>query len=112
MVCLTVLIRASTEQVQTLVTALRTLMRGARIEAGCLECDLWTAACESGSRSEVHYHERWVNEPAMERRVRSDAFTKLLEVLEAAPEPPAVFFDFVLRRQGLEYVEEVRGAVR
>ena len=42
-------------------------------------------------------------------RVLSDAFTKLLEVLEASPARPTVEFDFVARRRGLEFIEEVRG---
>jgi hypothetical protein len=46
----------------------------------------------------------------MEARVRSDAFTKLLEVVEGARVAPRVEFDFVEKRLGLEYVEAVRGA--
>jgi hypothetical protein len=56
----------------------------------------------------MHYEERWATEQAMENRVRSDAFTKVLEVLEAGIERPEVEFDFVSRHQGLEYVEAVR----
>ena len=44
----------------------------------------------------------------MRRRVLSDPFTKLLEVLEASPRRPTVEFDFVSKRMGLEYVENVR----
>jgi hypothetical protein len=62
------------------------------------------------TQSIVHYEERWATERATETRVRSDAFTKLLEVLEASADVPRVEFDFVSRRQGLEYVEEVRRA--
>jgi hypothetical protein len=74
-------------------------------------CQVWTNADEEEpARTEVHYEERWANEPAMENRVRSDAFTKVLEVLEAAADVPRVEFDFVSRHQGLEYVEKVRRA--
>ena len=45
----------------------------------------------------------------MRLRVRSERFTRLLEVLESAPEaPPAVQFDFVTETRGLDYVAEVR----
>jgi hypothetical protein len=44
----------------------------------------------------------------MRHRVLSDAFTKLLEVLEASPARPSVEFDFVAKRMGLEYIEMVR----
>ena len=85
------------------------LMRATRLEPGCMGCQVWTSAAEdeSGS-SEVHYEERWASERAIENHVRSEAFTKVLEVMEAAAGPPHVEFDFVSRHQGLEYVEDVR----
>ena len=46
----------------------------------------------------------------MRQRVLSDAFTRLLEVLEASPRPPTVEFDFVAKRMGLDYIENVRSA--
>jgi quinol monooxygenase YgiN len=86
-------------------------MRGTRLEPGCLDCQLWTSAMEENpGRTAVHYEERWATERAIENRVRSAAFTSVLEVLEAAAEAPHVEFDFVSRQQGLEYVEEVRRA--
>jgi hypothetical protein len=63
---------------------------------------------DQADRSDVHYEERWASEPAMEKRVRSDSFTKVLEVLEVAAEAPYVDFDFASRHRGLEYVEDVR----
>jgi quinol monooxygenase YgiN len=90
--------------------ALRSLMRRTRLEPGCLDCQVWTTTEEDDRRrTAVHYQERWVDESAMEARVKSDAFTKVLEVVEASVEPPQVEFDFVSRHQGLEYVESVRG---
>ena len=89
--------------------ALRSLMRGTRLEPGCLDCRVWTTVDEEDqTSSNVHYEERWMTEAAIESRVRSEAFTKVLEVLEASTEPPQVEFDFVARHQGLEYVEAVR----
>jgi quinol monooxygenase YgiN len=111
MVRLSVLLHAPTCQARAIGEALRTLMRGTRLEPGCMGCQVWTNADEEDpARTEVHYEERWVDEPAMEHRVRSDAFTKVLEVLEAAADVPRVEFDFVARHQGLEYVEKVRRA--
>jgi hypothetical protein len=56
----------------------------------------------------VRYVEEWATEEAMRRRVRSDRFTLLLEVLESASEAPGVQFDFVTETRGLDYVAEVR----
>ena len=109
MVRLSVRLHARRWQARAIVDALRMLMRGTRLEPGCLGCQAWTSAEEEESGlSEVHYEERWASESAIENRVRSDAFTKLLEVLEAAADVPRVEFDFVSRHQGLEYVEDIR----
>jgi len=89
-----------------IVSALRMLTVATRLEPGCLSCGLWTELSED---SYLHYEERWRSEEAIRRRVLSDAFTKLLEVLEASPTRPTVAFDFVARRRGLEFIEEVRG---
>jgi quinol monooxygenase YgiN len=89
-----------------IATALRVLIIPTRLEPGCLSCTIWT---ELGEDFRVHYEERWSNEEAMRHRVLSDAFTKLLEVLEASPARPSVEFDFVAKRMGLEYIEMVRG---
>lgn len=84
-------------------------MRGTRLEPGCRGCQVWTNVDQDHpNRTLVYYEEQWVTEQAMERRVRADAFTKVLEVLEAAEETPHVEFDFVSRHEGLEYVEAVR----
>ena len=88
-----------------IATALRVLIVPTRLEPGCLSCTIWT---ELGEDFRVHYEERWSNEDTMRQRVLSDAFTKLLEVLEASPARPSVEFDFVAKRMGLEYIEMVR----
>lgn len=110
MVRLSVLLHAPTCQAKAIEQALRTLMRGTRLEPGCLGCQVWANADEDeeAGRTEVRYEERWACERVMETRVRSDAFTKVLEVLEAAADVPHVEFDFISRHQGLEYVEGVR----
>ena len=90
-----------------IATALRVLIIPTRLEPGCVSCTLWT---ELGEDFRVQYEERWCSEKAMRQRVLSDAFTKLLEVLEASPRRPTVEFDFVSKRMGLEYIENVRSA--
>ena len=55
----------------------------------------------------MRYAEEWATEADMRRRVRSDGFTAVLAVVEAAQEP-LVQFDFVTTTRGLDYVEEVR----
>ena len=90
---------------QQLIHTLRFLASPTRLEPGCLRCRVWT---EDNDESFVRYEEEWATEEAMRLRVRSEQFTRLLEVLESAPEAPRVQFDFVTESRGLDYVEEVR----
>ena len=64
---------------------------------------------QPGASESVRYEEEWDTEEAMRTRLRSEQFTRVLEVLESAPEPPTVQFEFITRTRGLDYVEEVRG---
>ena len=88
-----------------LVHALRFLASPTRLEPGCLGCRVWT---EESDESTVQYVEEWATEEAMRLRVRSERFTRLLEVFESAKEAPSIQFDFVLETRGLDYVAEVR----
>ena len=90
---------------QQLVHSLRFLASPTSLEPGCLGCQVWT---EGDEESRVRYEEAWATEEAMRLRVRSEGFTRLLEVLESAPEAPRIEFDFIMETRGLDYVEEVR----
>ncbi len=105
MVRLTVTLVASQSGVGPLLDAFRSLMGPTRLEPGCLGCLVWE---EIEDDATVRYAEEWATESDMRRRVRSDRFTSLLAVMEAATEPPQVQFDFVTTTRGLDYVAEVR----
>ena len=83
---------------------MRLLASSTRIEPGCLDCRVWT---EENAET-VRYVEEWASEDAIRLRVRSARFTQLLEVLESAPSPPWLQFDFVTETRGLDFVAEVR----
>ena len=87
------------------VHALRLLASPTRVEPGCLECRVWT---EDSDEPNVRYMEEWATEDALRVHVRSERFTRLLEVLESAPVRPSVQFDFVNETRGLDYIAEVR----
>jgi quinol monooxygenase YgiN len=100
---LTVTLSASANDAKELVKAFRFLMMSTRPERGCLGCSVWTEPDSS-----VHYAEEWSTEEDMRRRVGSDGFTSVLELLESVREPPHVQFDFVSSTRGLDYVADVR----
>ena len=95
----------SVRAAQEFLDALRFLVPGTRLEPECVGCSAWADPDLS-----VHYIEEWATEPGMRRRVQSDQFTALLGIVEAARDP-RVHFDFVASTRGLDYVEEVRGAL-
>jgi hypothetical protein len=93
---------ASERAAANLVEGLQFQIVGTQLEAGCLNCSAW-----SGADLTVHYVEDWATEADIRRRVRSERFTSLLAVVEAADKAD-VHFDFVNETRGLEYVVEVR----
>jgi hypothetical protein len=107
MVRLSVALQAtSVRAAESLLEACRFLSISTRFDPGCVECSAWLEA-----EAIVRYTELWATELDMRRRVRSDQFTSLLGVVEAASEA-AVQFDFVTSTRGLDYIEEVRGQAR
>ena len=105
MVRLAVVLTAPARGTRQIVHALRFLAVPTSLEPGCLGCRVTTG----GADESVRYEEEWDTEEAMRTRLRSEQFTRVLEVLESAPEPPTVQFEFITRTRGLDYVEEVRG---
>jgi hypothetical protein len=105
MVRLTVSLVASARSAPRLMHALRSLTTPLRLRPGHLGCSTWM-----DSDHTVHYQEDWATETDMRERVISDAFTRLLAVIEASEGLPEVQFDFVTKTRGLDYVAEVRGA--
>ena len=102
MVRLTVSLDAPHRYVRNLLTALRYISTTTHLEEGCLGCSVWR------NESILQYVEEWATEDAMRRRVRSERFTSVLAVIESAPQPPHVRFDFVSESRGLDYVAEIR----
>ena len=69
---------ASPRAAQDLLDALHYIVLSTRLEPGCLSCSALTGP------DGVSYVEEWGTEADMRRRVRSDAFTPLLSIIETA----------------------------
>ena len=54
------------------------------------------------------YLEEWDEEEELFVQLRSERFSRLLEVMECASEPPFLEFRFVTTRRGLDYIEFAR----
>ena len=84
-----------------LLEALQSVAVSTRLEPGCVSCSAWTDPML------VRYMEEWASEADMRQRIRSDGFTSVLSIIEAAADAQ-VQFDFVAKTRGLDYVKEVR----
>ena len=85
---------------------LRSLLGPVRSHPGCLATRLMR---DDQDERILTWVEHWHSREDHERHVRSDAFRRLLAVMDLAAEPPLLEVDEVERRQGFEIVEQLRG---
>lgn len=78
-----------------------------RRERGCVSCQL-VLSSESFDPTRISYSEDWSSEEDLREQVRSERFSRLLELMECASETPLLQFQLPGGIRGLDYVEEVR----
>jgi quinol monooxygenase YgiN len=105
MILASVTIIAGTGQREELRRALRSLLGPIRVEPGCLNCHLYEDVEQPEALTLV---EEWATSTDVERRLRSDEYRLLLQLMESSPEPPRVVFHTVDQSQGLERVQQAR----
>jgi quinol monooxygenase YgiN len=76
-----------------------------RVQPGCSSCRLYVDIEEPKA---ILLSVEWLSRSDLERYVRSDDFRPVLATVELSDAPPAVHFDQVSIRGGLEIVESVR----
>jgi hypothetical protein len=80
-------------------------MLPARLSRGCSRVEL----CAEVEQPEVLcYMEEWDVEEELVAQLRVERFSRLLELMECAGEPPFLEFRFVSSRRGLDYIESAR----
>ena len=92
-----------------IVSALQGLMLVTRAETGCVGCSLSTEA-HKHAKVEIQYIEEWSSEDDLTRRLRSDKFSALAELMEHASEFPSMEFALQGSTRGVDYAEEIRGS--
>ena len=92
-----------------LVDALWTVTRPAQQARGCrfVQVYRWT-----NDDLRIDYVEEWDDAEALSAHFGSERFTRLLELLESAAEPPLVEFRVVSETHGLEYIAQHSKAAR
>ena len=88
-----------------LINALRIQMGRTQIERGCLKCDL---SQDTGTPNVILYHEAWSTWEDLERHVRSERFSWILELMELSATTPDLSFNDVHETRGMDYVQKLR----
>ena len=107
---LTLSITAARGESSRLIEALQSLMVPTRRKQGCLSCQL-VLSSESSDPARISYTEDWSSEDDLREQVRSERFSRLLELMEYASEVPQLQFQLPAGVRGLDYVEEVRAGL-
>jgi quinol monooxygenase YgiN len=105
MIELRLCLRAPRRRTQSLVAALQSLARLARLARGCLEVHLFT---ESHDPRNLCYTEAWDTEENLCSMLCSEHFTRLAELMETAVEPPVLDFRTITAIRGLEFARQAR----
>ncbi len=93
MIELHLVLKPPPNKTRTLIAALQTLAKSARVEPGCI--------C-------ICYEEIWESEAALRGMIASRHFSQLASLMELASEPPACEFRFIAQTYGLGFAEQVR----
>ena len=94
-------------QTRPVTMALHSVAADTRTTRGCVGCSVST---DIGKRGAVRYVEEWQTEDDLRRRVMSDTFAQLVNLVEDAAQPPRIEFALDRETRGLDFVEEVRRA--
>jgi quinol monooxygenase YgiN len=90
---------------QEFTKALESLISSLQVQPGCLSSQLsqvWP------NQNGLHVEARWENEEYLVHYLRSQAYKRLLLLIELSAGPPVVEFFKVLEIRGLDLVEQAR----
>ncbi len=76
-----------------------------RFEPNCISYRLYRGADEVRA---IMVEELWANDKDVLRHLRSDAYRRVLIVIEMAEEPPEISFDNIIRSSGVGFIENAR----
>ncbi len=98
-------LRSHSQRLASLLVALQTLEREAKLERGCVETHLF-AECRDPRI--LCYTEMWDTEENLCLMLCSERFTRLAELMETAAEPPVLDFRTIAAIRGLEFAQQAR----
>jgi quinol monooxygenase YgiN len=76
-----------------------------QFEPNCISAHLYRGVDDVRA---IMVEERWISEEHMRPHLRSDAYRRVLLVIEMAEEPPEIRFDRIMHTSGVETIEKIR----
>jgi quinol monooxygenase YgiN len=105
MIYATVTINAPRGQREGMLQGLRSILNPTRVEPGCERCHLYEDVEVLAAFTLV---QEWATPADFERHLRSEAYRRLLLLMELSTEPPEVRFHVVSGTMGMEAIYAVR----
>ena len=90
-----------------ILKSIGSLLEPTRVLPGCLGCRLYTDIEKPNVFMLV---EEWDSQGALDRHLTSSDYKTLVAVIEVSAAPPAIRFDSVAHRAGIEVIEAARRA--
>jgi quinol monooxygenase YgiN len=105
MIQATIKVRLPASRMKDAMAILRPLVESTKTVPGCVDCQLHRNVLED---TVLVFLDRWNDEEALQRHLRSEEYRDLLLVMEMAKEVPEVRFDVISHTSGLEAIERAR----
>lgn len=96
---------APPDRVTAILNALRLQTGPTQVQPGCIRCDLSQDARDPNI---IFYREEWSCWTDLEKHIRSDRFSRILDLMEISDRPPDLTFQDVSEIRGMEYVRKLR----
>jgi quinol monooxygenase YgiN len=90
---------------QNIAKALLMVGAQARVEPGCVGCEIHRELERAGN---LVYIERWTDWEALKKHLRADLYGQILRIIELSTETPGVEFCELGEPRGLELIESIR----
>jgi len=98
-------IGARARGVSAMIQALAAVMFEAKLERGCVGCQIYA---ETGNPQSLCYVEQWTTMQDLETQLRSRRCGMLLAIMETAPEAPSLEVRTISEQRGLDFIRAVR----
>lgn len=92
-----------------LIEAFRLQMNRIQVQPGCIRCRL---SQDTEEENAILYEEEWGTWQDLDKHIRSDRFSWILELMEQSCNTPHLSFSDVRETHGIEYVRKLRKGKR